>query len=204
MASSQAVYIKSGDQPRAFNFGNQVVPVVNTTTVQASLPIYKESVYSTFQAIVSGTGAVTATVAIQVTNDDNTGRGFILNNMVAPGVLVTTATGSPTLVSQGNQFTQALVGATTSAPGVPVGTTITAVAANGVSATMSANATATATVPCIFYANNWCTTAMGTITLSGTTINADGFTTAAPWRYVRANITAISGTGAAVNVLMGV
>jgi len=73
-----------------------------------------------FQATVTGTGAVTATVAIQVSNDDT----------------------------------------------------------------------------------NWIT--LGTITLSGTTSATDGFTSDAPWGYVRANVTAISGTGAAVTATMGV
>jgi hypothetical protein len=46
---------------------------------------------------------------------------------------------------------------------------------------------------------------LGTITLTlGTTLTADGFATSAPWKFVRANVTAISGTGASVNVLMGV
>jgi hypothetical protein len=46
---------------------------------------------------------------------------------------------------------------------------------------------------------------LGTITLTlGTTLTADGFATTAPWRFVRANVTAISGTGASVNVYMGV
>jgi hypothetical protein len=46
---------------------------------------------------------------------------------------------------------------------------------------------------------------LGTINLTlGTTIVADGFTTTAPWKYVRANVTTITGTGASVNVLMGV
>lgn len=44
----------------------------------------------------------------------------------------------------------------------------------------------------------------GTITLSGTTSATDGFTTDAPWKYIRARVTAISGTGATVKVLMGV
>lgn len=39
----------------------------------------------------------------------------------------------------------------------------------------------------------------GTITLSGTTSAADGFVMDAPWRYMRARISAISGTGATVN-----
>ena len=46
---------------------------------------------------------------------------------------------------------------------------------------------------------------LGTITLTlGTTLSADGFSTSAPWKFVRANVTAISGTTATVNVLMGV
>ena len=50
--------------------------------------------------------------------------------------------------------------------------------------------------------SNWIT--LGTITLSGTTTATDGFTTDAPWRYVRAGVTAISGTGATVTSNMGV
>ena len=42
----------------------------------------------------------------------------------------------------------------------------------------------------------WNATALGTITLSGTTSNADGFDTNATWKFVRARLTAISGTGA--------
>jgi len=50
----------------------------------------------------------------------------------------------------------------------------------------------------------WCATPLGTITLSGTTSHSDGFTTTAPWKYVRARVTAVSGTGATVTVNMGV
>jgi hypothetical protein len=46
---------------------------------------------------------------------------------------------------------------------------------------------------------------IGTITLTlGTTLTSDGFVSQAPWKYMRCNISAISGTGAAVTVLMGV
>jgi hypothetical protein len=41
-----------------------------------------------------------------------------------------------------------------------------------------------------------------TLTLS-TTPAADGFASDAPWKYVRARVSAISGTGASVNVNMG-
>ena len=204
MGSAQGVFIMAGDQPRAFAFGNSVNPVYFVTANQNSLPLYKQSVYSSFQAILTGTGALTATVAIQASNDDNTGRGFVPGGLQAPGFVVNTAS-STTLSSPGAQFTQAMIGATVSCPGVPVGTTLTAVAANGASATMSAAATATANaVQAGIYANNWLATAMGTITLSGSTVVTDGFQSQASWRYVRAAITNITGTGATVNVLMGV
>lgn len=44
---------------------------------------------------------------------------------------------------------------------------------------------------------------IGTITLTGTTSNSDGFASSAPWASVRARITAISGTGALCTVSMG-
>jgi hypothetical protein len=45
---------------------------------------------------------------------------------------------------------------------------------------------------------------MGTITLSGTTTATDGFTTVCPWRYVRVNVTNVTGTGATAEIIMGV
>lgn len=48
---------------------------------------------------------------------------------------------------------------------------------------------------------NWLT--MGTITLSGATSDSDGFAASAKWDFLRANVTAISGTDAAVTVTMG-
>ena len=64
--------------------------------------------------------------------------------------------------------------------------------------------TATVVIDCSNDGTNWCSTVLGTITLSGTTSSADGFTTTAPWKYIRARVTAISGTGATVVCLMGV
>lgn len=64
--------------------------------------------------------------------------------------------------------------------------------------------TATVVFDCSNNGTNWCSTALGTISLSGTTSATDGFTTDAPWKYVRARVTAISGTGASVTVLRGV
>lgn len=49
---------------------------------------------------------------------------------------------------------------------------------------------------------NWMTA--GTISLTlGTTTTADGLVIDAPWEFVRANVSAISGTGADVTVTMG-
>lgn len=48
---------------------------------------------------------------------------------------------------------------------------------------------------------NWLT--LGTISLSGTTTASDGFASSARWHWVRSKVTAISGTGATVNTLIG-
>ena len=86
----QNVWVKSG---RTYNLLGTGVTVTG-----AGSSVYKDSPYATFQATVVGTGAVTATVTIEVSNDNT----------------------------------------------------------------------------------YWCATPMGTITLSGTTSNSDGFTTTAP------------------------
>lgn len=103
--------------------GNVLDILSGATTTTVGSWRYKDSPHATFQATVEGTGAVSATVEIQVSND---------------GV-------------------------------------------------------------------NACETEAGTIILSGTTSSSDGFTTQhSPWKYVRAEVTAISGTGASVSVKMGV
>jgi hypothetical protein len=67
------VRIKSGEQPRYFAFNG----VNSTAETRASAPIYKESPYSSFQAIVTGAdlATVSATVLIQVTNETDTFNG---------------------------------------------------------------------------------------------------------------------------------
>lgn len=50
--------------------------------------------------------------------------------------------------------------------------------------------------------NDWIE--LGSITLTlATTSSTDGFTTDAPWRHIRGNVTALSGTGATVSLIMG-
>lgn len=49
---------------------------------------------------------------------------------------------------------------------------------------------------------NWIV--LGTISLTlGTTETSDGFTTDAPWRYIRGNVASISGTNAKATLIMG-
>lgn len=57
---------------------------------------------------------------------------------------------------------------------------------------------ATVVVECSNDASNWLE--LGTLTLADDT--PDGFAIAAPWAFVRARVSAISGTGAAVTVLV--
>jgi hypothetical protein len=75
-----------------------------------------------------------------------------------------------------------------------------------IQATVTGTGTVTATVN-IEYSNdgvNPCATLGGTITLSGTNSASDGFTSDSPWKWIRANVAAVSGTGATVNSLMSV
>jgi hypothetical protein len=68
--------------------------------------------------------------------------------------------------------------------------------------------TGAVTATIIIYVSNtgddddWSTAA--TITLSGTTSDSAGFAMNAKWAYTKANVSAISGTGAAVTVTLGV
>lgn len=64
--------------------------------------------------------------------------------------------------------------------------------------------TATVTIECSDDGIHTCATVMGTIALSGTITASDGFASTAAWKYVRANVTAISGTGAVVTAFLGV
>lgn len=51
--------------------------------------------------------------------------------------------------------------------------------------------------------SNWITAGTVTLTL-GTTSTSDGFVMDAAWLFVRANVSSISGTGAAVSAYLGV
>ena len=70
--------------------------------------------------------------------------------------------------------------------------------------TTAGNGTATINIQGSNDGTNWVSTALGTISLSGATGQTDGFTTVAPWKYIRAVLTGLTGTGASCYVLMGV
>lgn len=68
--------------------------------------------------------------------------------------------------------------------------------------TTSGSGAATVKIQVSNDASNWLDLATISLTLS-TTAASDGLAADAPWGYVRANVTAISGTGASVTVRMG-
>ena len=49
----------------------------------------------------------------------------------------------------------------------------------------------------------WVSNAVSNINLSGTTVASQGLLLKAPWAYIRARVTSISGTGASVTVTAG-
>jgi hypothetical protein len=208
------VRIRSGDLDR-FSFGDTAV--LTTTVNQVSNPVYKASPLSSFQAILTSTsfGALTATIAFQVSNDIWTGTGFVLNNLVTTSGNAVVTSPLKEFGGQSEQlndlFNPAVeVGMVVTGPGIPVGTYVATVTNSG-SITLSQNATAnspTGGVSIRFFRTNWLATAIGTVTLNGTTSATlpsltDGFTTEAPWKFVRVNVTNITGTGATVSVVMG-
>ena len=75
-------------------------------------------------------------------------------------------------------------------------------AARGIQAIVTGVGAVTATVNIEVSNDNVNFLVLATITLSGTTSATDGFASQAQWNFVRANVTAISGTSAAVTVLM--
>jgi hypothetical protein len=72
--------------------------------------------------------------------------------------------------------------------------------------TTSGNGSGTITIETSNDGTHWNTTVLGTITLSNVASGAgDGFASlASPWKFIRAKLASIAGTGTSVVVLMGV
>ena len=195
------VKLVCGQQPNYFTFATPLnSPSVTSTTVANvfSAPMPKDGIYSSYQASVSGTsGTVTATAVFQVTNDPYTaGQDDIFNRKFQSFEMGITNT-STTVTQFNGYFRPDQTGNQVYAAGVPNGTTFTYVSPT--SGTLSAAATATGKVQTRFQANKW--VSLGTVTLTGTLENSDGFATASGWKWVRVNVTAISGTGASVTCI---
>lgn len=75
--SGAAVKVAAGEIARFFTFGAGHAP--NTTSVQGSNPTYAEAVRTSFQALLTGTGAVVATIQILGTLDEQTALGSLQN-----------------------------------------------------------------------------------------------------------------------------
>lgn len=158
----------------------------STTTAQASLPLYMDGLYHTFQLI--STGAGTSTAQVQVSNEDLTGAGITANLNLASSVTAT--------LVQVPVPSQLVTGMLAVGPGIPAGTTITVA---GSTVTLSNAATITAVnVPVQFYNLNWVN--LGTA-LTVAAAGSAGLADVSAWKYVRVNVTAVSGT---VSVLLGV
>lgn len=184
-----------------YSFANPPnAPTVNSTTGAAfSAPIPKDGVFSTHQASVTGTGTVGATVLIQATNDPYTaGQDDIAARKWQNMNLGTTNTSTAVTSPQG-YFRPDQTGNQVFAAGVPNGATFTY--STSTTGTLSSPATATATVPARFQANKW--VLLGTITLTGTAEASDGMATLSSWKWTRADVTAVSGTGATVVCIQG-
>jgi CHASE2 domain-containing sensor protein len=201
----ETVKLVCGQQPVFYTFATppNAPPVYTTTTATTySAPMPKDGIYSTHQAMVDGTGAVTATVLIHGTNDPYTAGQNDIANLKFQNININTTNASATVTlmrpTEG-YFRPDQTGNQVYATGVPNGTTFTYVSPT--SGTLSANATATGTVPARFQANKW--VLLGTITLTGTNEASDGFTTASSWKWTRASVTAVTGTGAAVRIVQG-
>lgn len=196
------VKIVCGQQAQYYSFASPLnSPTVNSTSVTAvSNPIPKDGVYSTHQASVAGTaGTQTATVVVQATNDPYTAGLDDLGARKFQNFAMGTTNASAAVTQANGYFRPDQTGNQVYAAGVPNGTTFTYVSPS--TGTLSANATATGTPQTRFQANKW--VLLGTITLTGTLEASDGFATASAWKWTRANVTAITGTGAAVTVVQG-
>lgn len=195
------VKLVCGQQPQYFSYATPLnSPTVNQTTVVAfSNPIPKDGIYATYQASITGTGAQTATVLVQATNDPYTAGQDDLAARKFQNFAMGTTSGSAAVTQFNAYFRPDQTGNQVYAAGVPNGTTFTYVSPT--TGTLSANATATGTPQTRFQANKW--VLLGTVTLSGTGEASDGFATASAWKWTRMNVTALTGTSATVVGIQG-
>ena len=202
---AESVSIACGEKPRYFQFGS---PPTNLATANgSSLPLYKERVFCTFQAISSlaAGGAVTATVTLKASNSDKTGKGVPIGVFISNGS--TTVTSGALFAGFIDQTTSqwippVQIGDTIVGQGIPAAATVTAIASAS-SITISAAATASISVIATFQDSNWGSTVLGTITAAGTNNGTDVLVgIATPCRFVQATVAALT-AGGVCQVIMG-
>lgn len=197
---SDTVRLTTGGQPQRFPWNAPDAATVLSTLANAnSQPIPKDGTFSTYLAVVKGTaGTVSATVVVQATNDPHTAGADdpSFNPPQRNNFQIKTTNTSTAITSPEGLFRADMDGDEVYAIGVTNGTTMTYVSTT--SATLSAAATATGTVHGRFQSLAW--VLLGTITLTGTKIAADGFATQSDWKWVRGVVSLLTGTGAAVTI----
>lgn len=197
----ETVRLTTGGLAQRFNWALPDAPLALPALAAAfSAPLYKDGIHTTYMAHVLGTGAVTATVVIEATDEPHSAGADDVELGTRNSFAIATTNTSTAITSKEPLFRSGMTGDEVYAQGVTPGTTMTYVSPT--SATLSAAATATGTVNARFQARNW--VLLATITLSGTGFACDGFATMAAWKWVRARVTAITGTNAAVYCRQGV
>ena len=97
-------------------------------------------------------------------------------------------------------MTHLLRGATSAATGSPISNRG---GARTFQAVVTGSGALTATVEVEVSNNGTHFLPLGTIGMTGTNAATDGFAADAPWLFLRARVTAISGTGASIDVIAG-
>lgn len=195
---TDSVRVTGGGNPVYFNWALPgQIPNFTTTVTGYSAPMPKDGVYCSFQASVRGTsGTQTATAVIQVTNEPHAAGADNVITGERNNFPINTTNGSATITSPEGLFRVNMDQDEVYAIGVPAGATMTYVSPT--SATLSVNATATATAVQARFQDTrlWASTALTTITLSGTLGSSDAQATQVAYKWVRVHLTAITGTGA--------
>lgn len=191
------VRLTTGGQPQRFPWNLPgAVTQLSTTANGNSQPIPKDGTFSTYVASITGTGAQSATVVVQATNDPHTAGADDPSLGTRNNFQIITVNTSTSITSKEGLFRTDMNGDEVYAVGVPAGATMTYV--NQTTATLSAAATATGTPQARFQAFQW--VLLATITLSGNPRAADGFATMSNWKWVRAVLSSLTGTNAAITV----
>jgi len=214
MAVSNSVKLAAGEQGRTFAWptgSNAVdpfkVPTYTITTAPInSLPQPRDYIYEAFLAFMTAGTTPTATVQMQGTIDPLTGVGVTIQCTLASNTTIIPTNPNafaavPLLWAPNNPLALLNSGMLAIGIGLPIGVTISAVGAN--TATLSSAATATGSFPVTFFNLNWVSDG-SSLSVSGTPpASAAGGTSNTSWRWMRANVSAIAGAGATLQVMMG-